>query len=94
MDEYAWIKLSLCRIFILTIIIVAAIGLIIGKVVEANIYLEILKWAGLAVVCAVLAAALLSPVVAILDYARDQLYPEYGKKWWIKWIKNGFKSKK
>lgn len=94
MDEYAWIKLSLRRIFILTIIIVAAIGLIIGKVVEANIYLEILKWAGLAIVCAVLAVALLSPVVAILDYARDQLYPEYGKKWWIKWIKNGFKSKK
>lgn len=93
MDQYKWIKTSFLRLFILSVVIVAVIGLIIGKVVEANVYLEIAKWAVLAIVCGVMACVVFTPVIAILDHLRDQLYPKFGKKWFWSWIKNGFKVK-
>ena len=93
MDEYKWIKTSFLRLFVLTIVIVAIVGLAIGKVVEANIWLEIGKWVILAIVCGVMACVVFAPIINALDTLRDQLYPEFGKKWFIQWIKNGFKVK-
>lgn len=92
MDQYKWIKQSYVRVFVLAAVITALIGLIIGKVVEANIYLEIGKWILLAGVVGFCACVLFTPLIAMLDPIRDKMFPEYGKKWWIKWIKNGFKS--
>lgn len=91
-DQYKWIKLSLIRAFCLAAVIVILVGLIIGKVVEANIWLEIGKWAVLAIVAGFCACILFTPLIGALDPIRDKMYPEFGKKWWIKWIKNGFKT--
>ena len=92
-NKTKWIEQSHIRAFVLTVIIVAIIGLTTGKVMEANIYLEIGKWIVIAVVAGVCASFLLAPLIGSLDVVRDKLYPEFGKKWWIEWIKNGFKVK-
>ena len=92
MDPYKWIKQSFVRVFILAAVITGLIGLLIGKVVEASIYLEIGKWIVLAIVAGFSACILFAPIIGMLDPIRDKMFPEYGKKWWIKWIKNGFKS--
>lgn len=92
MDEYKWIKQSFIRAFVLAAIITCLIGLIIGKVVEANIWLEIGKWLVLSIVVGFCACILLAPVIGVLDPIRDKMFPIYGKKWWLEWIKNGFKS--
>lgn len=93
MNKYKWIINSFVKLFIITIVIVALIGLIIGKVVEANIWLEIGKWAVLAIICGFLVCLIFSPIIAILDHVRDQLYPQFKNKWFMTWIKNGFKVK-
>lgn len=92
MDEYKWIKQSFIRLFILTVIIVGIVGAITWKVMEASVWLELGKWVVLAIVCGFSACILFAPVIAALDPIRDKMYPEFGKKWWIKWIKNGFKT--
>ena len=83
MDPYKWIKQSFIRIFFLAIIITGLVGLIIGKVTEASIYLEIGKWLVIALVAGFSSCVLLSPIVAILDPIRDKMFPEYREKWWI-----------
>lgn len=91
MDEYKWIKKSLIRTFALAASITILVGLLIWKVVEANIWLEIGKWLLLAVVVGACACVVFVPFIYALDTVRDKMFPTYGKKWWLKWIKNGFK---
>lgn len=92
MDQYKWIKQSFIRAFLLAAAITIIVGLIIGKVVEANIWLEIAKWAALAIIVGICSCVVLAPVIGALDPVRDRMFPKYGKKWWLEWIKNGFKS--
>lgn len=91
-DKYKWIKQSFIRLFILTVVIVGIIGAITWKVMEANVWLELAKWVVIAIVCGFSACILFAPIIGALDPIRDKMYPEFGKKWWLKWIKNGFKT--
>lgn len=92
-NKYKWIIKSLISIFCFVAVLVCIIGLCIGKVVEATLLQEIFKWLLLAVICGAIACIVFMPIVAILDNVRDNLYPEFGKKWFLKWIKNGFRIK-
>lgn len=92
-DKYKWIYKSHIRAFVLAVVVVAIIGIFTGRLMETNIYLEIGKWIVIAIVAGFSSTFLLAPVIGALDPIRDKMFPEYGKKWWIKWIKNGFKIK-
>ena len=91
-DKYKWIKQSFLRLFILTVVIVGIVCALTWKVMEASVWLELGKWVVIAVMSGAIACLLFSPLIGILDTVRDRMFPEYGKRWWLKWIKNGFKS--
>lgn len=71
---YGWIAL-------VTIVILATIGLIFGKIIEGTLIAEVGKWVvmGLAITCVVLGLAYVP--VSLLAHRRDKLYPIYGKSW-------------
>ena len=72
------------------ITIIAVIGLIFGKVVEATLFEEIAKWAVMAVVVAAIVCVVCYVPVTMLSDARRRYYPEYGKKWFRHALKAAF----
>ena len=77
-------------IFVTTVLIVAIIGLIFGKVIEGTLIAEVGKWAFMAVLLGGLMVGLAYVPVNLLRHKRNDLYPVYGKNW----FKMLFKKKK
>lgn len=75
-----------------TIAIVAIIGLLFGKVIEATLFEEIAKWALMAVVIAAIMCVIAFVPIQMLAGYRSDLYPKYGKKWFIKGFANSIAS--
>jgi len=75
------------------IAIIAVIGLIFGKVVEATLFEEIAKWAVMAVVIAAIVCVVCYVPVTMLSDARRKFYPEYGKSWFKHALKVFFGKK-
>ena len=77
------------------IAIVAIIGLIFGKLVEATLFEEIAKWALMAVVIGLIVCVIFYVPVTMLSDARLRLRPQYGKGWFKEALKYIFgKNKK
>lgn len=66
---------------LITVIVLAVIGLISGKIIEGTLIAEVGKWVvmGLAITGIVLGLAYVP--VSLLAHRRDKLYPIYGKSW-------------
>lgn len=87
-------KVYLC-IEAVVVAIVAIIGLIFGKIVEATLFEEVAKWALMAVVIGLIVCVILYVPVTMLSDARRKLRPQYGKSWFKEALKYVFgKNKK
>ena len=71
-------KVYLC-IEAFVIAVVAVIGLIFGKIVEATLFEEVAKWVLMAVVIGLIVCVIFYVPVTMLSDARRKLRPEYGK---------------
>ena len=88
-DSIKWMKKIFGGIFVFTVVVVAIIGLLCGKVIEGTLIAEIGKWAFMAVLLGGLMVGLAYVPVNLLRHKRNDLYPEYGKKWfWALFKKN------
>lgn len=83
---YLWIEA-------VVIAIVAVIGLIFGKIVEATLFEEIAKWALMAVVIGLIVCVIFYVPVTMLSDARGRLRPTYGKGWFKEALKYLFGRK-
>lgn len=93
MDKVKWVKRAFLTVGLGTVAIVALIGLIFGKIVEATLFEEVAKWALMALVLGVIVCAVFYAPIMIAANRRAALYPEFGKKWWIEDIKRVFRKK-
>ena len=89
MENKKWRRNAFLTVGGVVIAIVAIIGLLFGKVVEATLLGEIAKWAVMSVVIAVIVCVICWVPITMLSDARGKLYPEYGKDW----FKHLFKKK-
>lgn len=83
---YLWIEAAV-------IAIVAVIGLIFGKIVEATLFEEIAKWAVMAIVIGLIVCVICYVPVTMLSDARAKLRPQYGKGWFKEALKIIFNKK-
>ena len=83
---YLWIETAV-------IAIVAIIGLIFGKIVEATLFEEVAKWALMAVVIGLIVCVICYVPVTMLSDARLKLRSEYGKGWFKEALKYLFGKK-
>ena len=86
-------KVYLC-IEAFVIAVVAIIGLIFGKIVEATLFEEIAKWALMAVVISLIVCVICFVPVTMLSNARRKLRPQYGKGWFKEALTYVFRKKK
>lgn len=91
MNKLTWIKKAFITVAVVTVLVVALIGIIFGKLVEATLIEEIGKWALMAIVLAGIMCVICFAPIFLLGSVRDEYYPKYNKKWFIAWIKNGLK---
>ena len=77
---YLWIEAAV-------IAIVAIIGLIFGKIVEATLFEEVAKWAVMAILIGLVVCVICYVPVTMLSDARLKLRPEYGKSWFKQALK-------
>ena len=84
---YLWIEMTV-------IAIIAVIGLIFGKIVEATLFQEIAKWAVMAVVIGLIVCVICYVPVTMLSDARLKLRPKYGKGWFKEALKYIYPKKK
>jgi len=90
LTKVQWAKRAFLTVFFGTIAIVAIIGLLFGKVIEATLWEEIAKWAIMAVVLgAIMCVVLYAPIMVAMN-RRSMFYEEYGRKWWIHDLKLSF----
>lgn len=80
-DSVKWMKKIFGGIFVFTVLVVAIIGLIFGKVIEGTLFAEVAKWAFMAILLGCLMMGLAYVPVNLLRHKRNSLYPIYGKKW-------------
>lgn len=92
-SKIKWAKKIYSVIIPTVLAIVAVIGIVFGKVVEATLFQEVAKWVVMAVIITLLVCGLAYPIIGILASRRDMLYPKYGKKWFIEDIKRIFRKK-
>lgn len=83
---YLWIEAAV-------IAIIAVIGLIFGKIVEATLFEEVAKWALMAVVIGLIVCVICYVPVTMLSDARLKLRPQYGKAWFKEALKYLFGKK-
>ena len=86
-------KVYLC-IEAFVIAVVAIIGLIFGKIVEATLFEEVAKWALMAVVIGIIVCVICYVPVTMLSDARRKLRPQYGKDWFKEALTYVFRKKK
>lgn len=94
MDDIKIIKenkrwtLKVCGVIAsIVIIVIAIIGLVFGKIVEATLFEEIAKWALMAIVIGLIVCVICYVPVTMLSDARLKLRPEYGKSWFKQALK-------
>lgn len=92
LTKVQWAKRAFLTVFLGTIAIVAVIGLLFGKVIEATLWEEIAKWAIMAVVLGVIMCVVFYAPIMIAMNRRSMFYEEYGKKWWIHDLKLSFNA--
>ena len=80
LENKKWTRKAYLVLASVVIGIIAIIGLIFGKVVEATLFEEVAKWALMAVVIAVIVCVIFYVPITMLSDARRRYYPEYGKK--------------
>lgn len=92
-ENRKWIAKVYLSIEAIVITIVAIIGLVFGKIVEATLFEEIAKWALMAIVIGLIVCVICYVPVTMLSDARLKLRPEYGKGWFKQALKVLFSKK-
>ena len=88
-DRIKWAKKVFGSVFGITVAVVLIIGLLCAKVIEGSLFAEIAKWVVMAVVVGGIVTGLAYVPVMLLGHKRDDLYMQYGKKWfWALFKKN------
>lgn len=92
-ENRKWTVKAFLAIEAFVVAIIAIIGLIVGKVVEATLFEEVAKWAVMAILIGLVVCVVCYVPVTILSDARSELRPVYGKKWFKEALKKIFKKK-
>lgn len=92
-ENKKWKRNAFLTVGGVVIAIIAIIGLLFGKVIEATLFEEVAKWAVMAIVIAAIVCVICYVPITMLSDTRRKLYPEYGKNWFKQALKTLFKKK-
>lgn len=93
-ENNKWSHKAFAVIWAVTVAVIAIIGLIFGKVVEATLFQEIAKWAVGAAGVGLIVCVICYVPVELMKLARHKYYPIYGKRWFVEAWKKEISHKK
>lgn len=92
-ENKKWTKKAFLTVGCTVMAIIAIIGLLFGKIIEATLFEEVAKWALMAIIIAGIICVICYVPITMLSDARSKLRPEYGKDWFKQALKVLFNKK-